>query len=60
MILRDLRMTLTGGNSLHSVEDVWKSMAGEVAPFSGLSWAKIGDLGIQLESAPKLKEEVSA
>jgi len=60
MILRDLRMTLTGGNSLHSVEDVWKSMAGEVAPFSGLSWAKIGDLGIQLESSHKLKEEVSA
>jgi NADH-quinone oxidoreductase subunit G len=50
MILRDLRMALTGGNSLHSVEDVWKSMSAEIPQFSGLSWAKIGDLGIQIES----------
>jgi NADH-quinone oxidoreductase subunit G len=59
MILRDLRMALTGGNSLHSVEDVWKSLAAEVVQFSGLSWAKIGDLGIQLESNSILREEVS-
>jgi NADH-quinone oxidoreductase subunit G len=50
MILRDMRMALTGGNSLHSVEDVWKSMAAEIAQLSGLNWAKIGDLGIQIES----------
>jgi len=50
MILRDMRMALTGGNSLHSVEDVWKSMAGEIAQLSGLNWARIGDLGIQIES----------
>ena len=59
MILRDMRMALTGGNSLHSVEDVWKSMAAEIAQLSGLNWAKIGDLGIQLESNQKLMEEVS-
>jgi NADH-quinone oxidoreductase subunit G len=53
MILRDLRMALTGGNSLHSVEDVWKAMSAEIPQLSGLSWAKIGDLGIQLESSPR-------
>jgi len=50
MILRDMRMALTGGNSLHSVEDVWKSMSAEIAQLSGLNWARIGDLGIQIES----------
>jgi len=50
MILRDMRMALTGGNSLHSVEDAWKSMAAEIAQLSGLNWARIGDLGIQIES----------
>ena len=53
MILRDLRMALTGGNSLHSVEDVWKAMSAEVPQFHGLSWAKIGDLGIQMETSSK-------
>jgi NADH-quinone oxidoreductase subunit G len=50
MILRDMRMALTGGNSLHSVEDVWKSMSAEIAQLTGLNWARIGDLGIQIES----------
>jgi len=50
MILRDMRMALTGGNSLHSVEDVWKPMAAEIAQLSGLNGARIGDLGIQIES----------
>jgi NADH-quinone oxidoreductase subunit G len=48
MILRDLRETLTGGNSLHSIEDVWKGMAAAVPAFAGLSWAKIGDQGVSL------------
>jgi len=60
MILRDLRTTLTGGNSLHSVEDIWKSMAAEVPQFQGLNWAKIGDLGIQIESSAKTVEPKSA
>ncbi|MCX6935775.1 MAG: molybdopterin-dependent oxidoreductase, partial [Verrucomicrobia bacterium] len=51
MILRDLRMALTGGNSFHSVEDVWKAMSLEVPQFAGMSWAKIGDWGIQLDLA---------
>ena len=60
MILRDLRMALTGGNSLYSVEDIWKSMAAEVPQFQGLNWAKIGDLGIQLVSSAKTAETKTA
>ena len=50
MILRDLRETITGGNSLHSIEDIWKGMSAAVPAFTGLSWAKIGDQGVQLAS----------
>jgi NADH-quinone oxidoreductase subunit G len=50
MILRDLRETITGGNSLHSIEDIWKAMSAAVPAFAGLSWAKIGDQGVQLKS----------
>ncbi len=49
IFLRDLRETLTGGNSLHSIEDIWKAMAAAVPAFAGLSWAKIGDQGVNLE-----------
>ena len=56
-VLRDLRMALTGGNSLHSVEDIWKSMAAEVTAFQGLNWAKIGDRGVQIREAGKKLEE---
>lgn len=48
-LLRDLRSASTGGNSIHNYEDVFRSMAAEHAPFAGLSWSKIGDLGIALE-----------
>ena len=51
IILRDLRETLTGGNSLHSIEDVWKAMAAAVPALQGLNWAKIGDQGIDLGSS---------
>ena len=47
-IIRDLREACTGGNSLHSVEDVWKAMGAEVTQFAGLNWAKIGDQGVDL------------
>jgi predicted molibdopterin-dependent oxidoreductase YjgC len=50
MILRDLRETLTGGNSLHAIEDIWKAMSAAVPAFAGLSWAKIGDQGVQLSA----------
>jgi NADH-quinone oxidoreductase subunit G len=51
MILRDLRETLTGGNSLHAIEDIWKAMSAAVPAFAGLSWAKIGDQGVQLSAS---------
>ena len=60
MILRDLRMALTGGNSLHSVEDIWKSMSAEVPSFQGLNWARIGDLGVQIESVSRGAEVKTA
>lgn len=58
-ILRDLRMALTGGNSLHSVEDIWKSMAAEVPEFQGLNWAKIGDRGVQMGMTAKKLEAMA-
>ena len=60
MILRDLREACTGGNSLHSVEDVWKAMSMEVPAFTGMSWAKIGDLGVQLESSAQSAPSISS
>ena len=48
VILRDLREIVTGGNSLHSIEDIWKSMVTAVSVFAGLSWGKIGDQGVDL------------
>ena len=48
MILRDLREIVTGGNSLHSIEDIWKSMVTAIPVFAGLSWGKIGDQGVDL------------
>jgi NADH-quinone oxidoreductase subunit G len=47
-MIRDLREACTGGNSLHSVEDVWKAMGSEVPQFAGLNWEKIGDQGVDL------------
>jgi predicted molibdopterin-dependent oxidoreductase YjgC len=50
IILRDLRETLTGGNSLHTIEDIWKAMSAAVPALAGLSWAKIGDEGVHLSA----------
>jgi NADH-quinone oxidoreductase subunit G len=58
-IIRDLREACTGGNSLHSVEDVWKAMGSEVTQFAGLNWAKIGDLGVQIENDLGVSREKS-
>jgi len=48
-ILRDLIAALGGGNEVHGVEEVFKQMASETPALSGLSLAKIGDLGVQLQ-----------
>ena len=54
-ILRDLLQAIGGGDSLHSIEDVFRRMSETVPQFAGLSLSKIGDLGVhvlQMEELP--------
>jgi NADH-quinone oxidoreductase subunit G len=54
-ILRDLLQAIGGGDSLHSIEDVFRRMSETVPQFAGLSLSKIGDLGVhilQIEELP--------
>src|ERR1043166_8073946 len=47
-ILRDLLQAIGGGDSLHSIEEVFRRMAETVPQFTGLSLSKIGDLGVHI------------
>ena len=47
-ILRDLLQAIGGGDSLHSIEDVFRRMSETVPQFAGLSLSKIGDLGMHI------------
>jgi NADH-quinone oxidoreductase subunit G len=47
-ILRDLLQAIAGGDSLHSIEDVFRRMSETVPQFAGLSLSKIGDLGVHI------------
>jgi NADH-quinone oxidoreductase subunit G len=47
-ILRDLLQAVGGGDSLHSIEDVFRRISETVPRFAGLSLSKIGDLGMQI------------
>jgi NADH-quinone oxidoreductase subunit G len=54
-ILRDLLQVVGGGDSLHSVDDVFRRISESVPQFSGLTLSKIGDLGVhilQMEELP--------
>jgi NADH-quinone oxidoreductase subunit G len=54
-ILRDLLQIVGGGDSLHSVDDVFRRISESVPQFSGLTLSKIGDLGVhvlQMEELP--------
>ena len=53
-ILRDLIQAFSGSNGIAVIEDVFRSIAGEVQEFADLSLSKIGDQGVQLmgETAP--------
>jgi NADH-quinone oxidoreductase subunit G len=51
-VLLALRQASTGGNGLHTFEDVFKAMVQQTAEFTGLTWAKIGDLGLDLNLEP--------
>lgn len=59
-ILRDLRSASTGGNSIHHYEDVFRAMASAHAEFAGLSWSKIGDLGVPLELGAAVRGQESS
>ena len=48
-ILLQLKAALGGGNGIHTIEEVFKSMAEASPVFAGLSLSKIGDLGIDLK-----------
>jgi len=47
-ILRDLLQAIGGGDSLHSIEEVFRRMSETVPQFAGLSLSKIGDLGVHI------------
>ena len=56
-ILRDLLQAIDGGNSLHSIEDVFSRISETIPQFTGLSLSKIGDLGVhilQMEELPPM------
>jgi NADH-quinone oxidoreductase subunit G len=57
-ILRDLLQAIGGGDSLHSIEDVFRRVSEIVPQFAGLSLSKIGDLGVhvlQMEELPTMQ-----
>jgi NADH-quinone oxidoreductase subunit G len=54
-ILRDLLQAVGGGDSLSSVDDVFRRISETVPQFAGLTLSKIGDLGVhilQMEELP--------
>ncbi len=56
-ILRDLLQAIGGGNSLHSIEDVFRRISETVPQFAGLNLSKIGDLGVhvlKMEELPSM------
>lgn len=51
-ILRDVLQAIGGGDSLHSIDDVFRKISETIPHFAGLTLNKIGDLGVHI-----LKEE---
>src|SRR5207247_2989866 len=47
-ILRDLLQAIGGGDSLPSIEDVFRRISETVPQFAGLTLSKIGDLGVHI------------
>lgn len=47
-IIRDLIQATGGGNGIYSVNDLFKQLASEISEFDGLTWGRIGDLGVPL------------
>ncbi|PTY03477.1 NADH-quinone oxidoreductase subunit L [Verrucomicrobia bacterium LW23] len=57
-ILLNLRTALTGGNSLHKVEEVFKAAASQYPIFEGLTFSRITDLGVQLDRSKLPRPQV--
>src|SRR5262249_50532223 len=53
-ILRDLLQAIGGGDSLHSIEDVFRRISETVPQFAELSLSKIGDLGVHILAIEEL------
>src|SRR5437016_13300701 len=47
-ILRDLLQAVGGGDSILSIDDVFRRISETVPQFAGLTLSKIGDLGVQI------------
>ncbi len=50
-VLRDLIQAVSGSNGIYAIEEVFKLMATETPALAGLSMARIGDLGLELQLA---------
>src|SRR6266576_1671104 len=53
-ILRDLLQAVGGGDSLPSIDDVFRQMSETVPHFAGISLSKIGDLGVHILDTEEL------
>jgi NADH-quinone oxidoreductase subunit G len=53
-ILRELLQAIGGGDSLHSIEDVFRRISETVPQFAGLNLSKIGDLGVHVLKTEEL------
>ena len=53
---RNMGEPSTRGDSLHSIEDVFRRISETVPRFAGLSLSKIGDLGVQILKMEELPE----
>jgi NADH-quinone oxidoreductase subunit G len=53
-ILRELLQAIGGGDSLHSIEDVFRGISETVPQFAGLNLSKIGDLGVHILKVEEL------
>ena len=53
-ILRDLLQAVGGGDSLSSIDDVFRQISETVPRFAGLSLSKIGDLGVDVSRMKEL------
>jgi len=54
-ILRDLLQAIGGGDSVSSIEDVFRRLSETVPQFGGLTLSKVGDLGkhiLQMKELP--------